>query len=689
MKKVLFLLIFPLFVFGQYTSIPDSLFEQKLINLGYDNVHDGQVLTVNIVNVDSLNLDAGSSGLFGAPTNQISDLTGIEDFINLVYLNCSRNSITSLDLTQNTSLTYLDCSGWYSGFVQSVRGKISNLNLSQNTALTNLICPLNKLTNIDLSQNTSLLELNCANNILSSLDLSQNTNLTHLNCLGYQIQNLDLTQNINLIDLNCGGNLFSNLDLTQNTSLINLNCSGVPFGIRTGPVMNLNPFNPPPIGKLMTLDLRNGNNINLINFDATNNGALHCISVDDSTFSTNNWNNIDYQTIFTNDCSIAQFVPTGYTAIPDSVFEDKLISLGYDTINDGKVLTTNISNIDSLDISSGYIFDGIYNLSGIEDFTNLTYLECRRNPLITIDVSQNSQLTHLIYQGQAGMGGTFSNLINLVLPQSNNLIHLECPFNILESLDISQNSSLQYLDCSFNNSMFGGLDSVNLTQNLNLEFINLMATGIDKLDVSQNNLLKKLYCHNLIGAPSSFSSSQNSIENLNLSNNSNIDTILCGGNKLTNLDISQNTSLIFLSCKDNVLRNLDLRNGNNINFTGFDATNNDSLYCISVDDSTWSVNNWTDIDSHTSFSNDCNPSTVDIIEIEKNLSVYPNPTSEEITISINNFNGNIQTEVYDLIGNILQLTNKTTISLRDYARGIYILNVAYGDRVEEVKVIKE
>ena len=132
-----------------------------------------------------------------------------------------------------------------------------------------------------------------------------------------------------------------------------------------------------------------------------------------------------------------------------------------------------------------------------------------------------------------------------------------------------------------------------------------------------------------------------------------------------------------------------ITDGNNINFTGFDATNNDSLYCISVDDSTWSVNNWSDIDSHTSFNNDCNPSTVDIIEIEKNLSVYPNPTSEEITISINNFNGNIQTEVYDLIGNSLQLTNKTTISLRDYAKGIYILKVAYGDRVEEVKVIKE
>ena len=72
-----------------------------------------------------------------------------------------------------------------------------------------------------------------------------------------------------------------------------------------------------------------------------------------------------------------------------------------------------------------------------------------------------------------------------------------------------------------------------------------------------------------------------------------------------------------------------------------------------------------------------------------NLKSYPNPTKENITISIENFNGNIQTEVYDIIGNRLQTTNETTISLRDYSKGIYILKVAYGDKVKEVKVIKD
>ena len=71
------------------------------------------------------------------------------------------------------------------------------------------------------------------------------------------------------------------------------------------------------------------------------------------------------------------------------------------------------------------------------------------------------------------------------------------------------------------------------------------------------------------------------------------------------------------------------------------------------------------------------------------LKTYPNPTQENFIISVNNFNGNIQSEVYDLIGNRLQTSNETTISLIDFAKGIYIIKVTYGDIVEEVKVIKE
>ena len=78
-----------------------------------------------------------------------------------------------------------------------------------------------------------------------------------------------------------------------------------------------------------------------------------------------------------------------------------------------------------------------------------------------------------------------------------------------------------------------------------------------------------------------------------------------------------------------------------------------------------------------------------IIKISNNINVFPNPTNENITVSVNNYNGNVHTEVYDLIGNKLQTSNETTISLGDFSKGVYILKVAYGDRIEEVKVIKD
>tara|TARA_B100000768_G_C11143319_1_gene317055 strand:+ start:580 stop:795 length:216 start_codon:yes stop_codon:yes gene_type:complete len=60
----------------------------------------------------------------------------------------------------------------------------------------------------------------------------------------------------------------------------------------------------------------------------------------------------------------------------------------------------------------------------------------------------------------------------------------------------------------------------------------------------------------------------------------------------------------------------------------------------------------TNIDNQHHFSANCSvPSSVD--EIIHTISLYPTPTIENITVSIENFNGNIQTEVYDLIGNKL------------------------------------
>ena len=112
----------------------------------------------------------------------------------------------------------------------------------------------------------------------------------------------------------------------------------------------------------------------------------------------------------------------------------------------------------------------------------------------------------------------------------------------------------------------------------------------------------------------------------------------------------------------------------------------DHRYFILTNIDTTISNCWNSCDSYCTYMPGGGSSINENISL---INIYPNPTNENITISVSNYNVNIQTQVYDLIGNRLQVSNETTISLKDYSKGIYLLKIAYGDRVEEVKVIKD
>ena len=146
----------------------------------------------------------------------ISDLTGIKYFPNLENLNCALNPLTSLDVSNNTALTFLNCN----------YNQLTGLDLSKNTALDTLCCSGNKLTSLDLSKNTALTSLYCESNQLTSLDLSGNANLTRLSCSSNLLTSLDVSNNTALIYLNCESNQLTGLDLSKNTALTILGCSG-------------------------------------------------------------------------------------------------------------------------------------------------------------------------------------------------------------------------------------------------------------------------------------------------------------------------------------------------------------------------------------------------------------------------------------------------------------------------------
>jgi len=158
MKNLLLLplIAISLMATAQTTLIPDANFEQALINLGYDNVIDGEVLTANI---------SGITSLYVLALN-ISDLTGIEDFTALTVLNCNDNQLTSIDVTQNTALTELSCAS----------NQLTSIDVTQNTALTELSCASNQLTSLDVSQHTALDSLNCNANQLTCLNVANTNN---------------------------------------------------------------------------------------------------------------------------------------------------------------------------------------------------------------------------------------------------------------------------------------------------------------------------------------------------------------------------------------------------------------------------------------------------------------------------------------------------------------------------------
>jgi hypothetical protein len=268
--------IFPFILDAQYTAIPDVNFEQKLIDLGVDTVLilDGQILTV----------DAEAQTFLDVSNSSISNLTGIEAFVNLTALRCEINSLSSIDITNNTALTFLWC---YSN-------SITNLNVTNNLSLTDLRCGYNLLTSLDVTNNTVLDLLWCNGNSLSNLDVSNNTALTWLDCTNNPLTSLDVTNNTALTHLGCTNNSLSNLDVTNNTMLIQLTCHDNSLTVLDVSSNTALSYLGCSINSLTNLDVTNNTALTglicrinpLTSLDVTNNTALSSLSCRDNLLTS-------------------------------------------------------------------------------------------------------------------------------------------------------------------------------------------------------------------------------------------------------------------------------------------------------------------------------------------------------------------------------------------------------------------
>ena len=520
-NKALFAFIFFIaisrFGYSQITVIPDPNFEQALIDLGYDDVIDGQAQTATLASIGTL--DVSNKG--------INDLTGIESFYILFSLDVKDNSLTTLNLVNNVGLNFLDCRN----------NTLTELDLSQNLFITDLNCSLNELTSLSLAGNTVIETLNCSNNQLTTLDISDAGLLIDLNCSVNELSSLDITNSFGIEKINCSGNNLETYNFSNNTNLRNLS-------IQFNPTTELDVTNNTLLNTLYCnnnwalLGSINLENNALLTTFSSSNTSLDCIQVANANDALDGvgiyatWSK-DIATLYSTDCAGIE-----KTLIPDSNFEQVLIDEGYDNVLNGEALTHILSEVGILNIQNKNISD----LIGIEDFEALQYLYAQNNNLTTIDVSNNLNLRFLYCNG--------NQLNDLDVTNNIDLFRFSCSDNLITELDVSQNLNLLDFQCDRNQ-----LTSLDISNNSDLEYLRCHLNAIDSLDTSNNPVLSLLLANS--NQLTSIDVTQNTeLVSLNINNN----PVLSGSVDLTNNPnlvtmIATNTSLGCIQVTDEVEAN--------------------------------------------------------------------------------------------------------------------------------------
>ncbi len=403
---------------SQTTSVPDDNFENYLethdangnivsvgdpMSMGDGTANNDLVLTSRINTVTDL--DMFNIG--------INDLTGIEDFAALERLEVWFSNLTTVDISANTTLTYLDIRG----------NSLNSLDVSANTALEYLNCQDNNLNSLSVGVNTALTTLTFSGNNVNTIDVSANTLLEVLGCASNSMNTLDVSMNTALTRLICNNNNLTTLNLANNTNLDTLFCYGNGMTTLTLPNTNtltrLDCYNNSLSGML---DVSNFTNLSILwcynnnlsgTLDLTNNTLLTNVDIGDNNFSAVNMPN-DADTL-------------------TRLFADNL-------------------NITSLDVSNNNVLERLFipNNTLLTSVTlpnsnaTLWRIDAYSSGLTSLDASGLSVLEYIdVY---------FCNsLASMTLPPTTTLTSLWAYTTSLSSLDFTNNTGLINMDIANGN----------------------------------------------------------------------------------------------------------------------------------------------------------------------------------------------------------------------------------------------
>lgn len=248
-----------------------------------------------------------------------------------------------------------------------------------------------------------------------------------------------------------------------------------------------------------------------------------------------------------------------FLSIPDIHFETKLIEQGIDSdgIVNKKMLKSDAENVTRLDLNLISNFGDIKDLSGIEGFTNITFLSASRQKIENIDLSFNTKLDTLDVSG--------NSISSIDVSHNTNLIFLDAQSNLLPSIiGLDKAVNLKDLDLSWNY-----FEDITVTNEL-----------LEVLHMSHNDL-KTLNTDGLIHLQHVFIP-LNKLETVDFTTNVALETLLMAGNRIEYVNLENNSNLTHLYISGNALKSLDVSNNERLLELGADR--NPRLTCIKIQD---------------------------------------------------------------------------------------------------------
>ena len=228
------------------TFVPDDNFEAELILRGYDDVMDNYVCTENIIGIKRARPDGVD---WEINIDNVTDPTGIEDFIGLETLRIYNSDISSIDISNLVNLKELALQ----------QNNLQTLDVSNNTKLTYLRLSDNPLISIDVANLVALKELHLVRTNIETINIINNTELEYLNFQqSNSLTQIDVSKNTKLKNLYLGSNLLTEIDLASNKLLENLRLDD---------------------NQLSSLDISSLNCSLLKNLNVANNPSLNCIKI--------------------------------------------------------------------------------------------------------------------------------------------------------------------------------------------------------------------------------------------------------------------------------------------------------------------------------------------------------------------------------------------------------------------------